>query len=57
MQVILMLDAGYSNTFYNLVRYAFIGQPVVKFDIDPVLGKSNPFSINIIPKVRLKLVF
>lgn len=36
--------------------YGFVGEPVVKFDIDPVLGKTNKLSVNMLPQVTSFLV-
>ena len=31
--------------------YAFVGRPALRFWLDPVLGKDNKFSVNMIPKL------
>lgn len=42
----------YSNDKSKGCWYGFVGKPVIKFNLDPVIGKDNRFSIKYIPKLR-----
>lgn len=42
----------YSNEERKGCWYGFVGRPVIKFNLDPVIGKNNKFQIKYIPKLR-----
>eukprot|EP00347_Sterkiella_histriomuscorum_P009530 403340855 len=42
----------YSNDKTKGSWYGFVGKPVIKLNLDPVIGKDNRFSIKYIPKLR-----
>lgn len=42
----------YSNNKSKGCWYGFVGRPVIRFSLDPVLGKDNKFQIKYIPKLR-----
>jgi len=42
----------YSNDKTKGCWYGFVGKPVIKFNLDPVIGNDNKFSIKYIPKLR-----
>lgn len=58
MNIILRSLNGKVRVFYSNDKtkgcwYGFVGRPVVRFNLDPVLGKENKFAIKYIPRVSL----
>lgn len=46
------LRVFYSNDASKGCWYGFVGKPVIKFNLDPIIGKDNKFSIKYIPRLR-----
>jgi len=42
----------YSNDKNKGCWYGFVGKPVIKFNLDPVIGISKKFEIKYIPRLR-----
>lgn len=42
----------YSNDKKKGNWFAFLGRPVIKINIDPVLGTDNPFAVKSFPRLR-----
>jgi hypothetical protein len=42
----------YSNDKNKGCWYGFVGRPVIRFSLDPVIGKENKFYLKYIPKVK-----
>jgi len=42
----------YSNDKSKGCWYGFVGKPVIKFNLDPVIGNDNQFSFKNVPKIR-----
>ena len=42
----------YSNDKTKGCWYGFVGRPVIRFNLDPIIGKDNKFSIKYIPQLR-----
>jgi hypothetical protein len=32
--------------------YGFVGKPVIRFNLDPIIGKENKFYIKYIPRLK-----
>ena len=48
---------GKARVFYSTDKtkgcwYGFVGKPVIKFNLEPVIGKDNKFSFKNVPKLR-----
>jgi hypothetical protein len=56
LTIILKSLNGKMRVFYSTDKtkgcwYGFVGKPVIRFNLDPVIGKENKFAIKYIPKV------
>jgi hypothetical protein len=50
------LRVFYSNDKGKGCWYGFVGKPVLRFNLDPIIGKENKFYIKYIPKVNIYLM-
>lgn len=46
------LRVFYSNDKQKGNWYGFVGRPVVRFNLEPIIGKDNQFELKHIPKVK-----